>query len=215
MTRLSLTLLPLLAFSLTTQASNDSENLNIQSHILAEAWGDLDKDGQPEKALLLDVAIKGQNPALRMIQIFKGSEDEWQLWHVSQGGVLDSESGGLLGDPFESMTIERGALVIRHFGGSAQKWNYTHRYRFDGKAWPLIGATIKYGTQGCYQLFDYNLASGKAVHKQVSKQCWSDDVPPSTTTQLNIDKPKHHDLDSFTPGFNQLTIQQLETTIYY
>jgi hypothetical protein len=60
---------------------------------------------------------------------------------VSDHAVLDSNEGGVLGDPFQEVKIERGAVVITHYGGSRYRWGYTHRYRWQQNQWMLIGTT--------------------------------------------------------------------------
>lgn len=216
-------LLPLL-FSTTLYASkNDPEDHSEDnrftpvSGVLAEAIGDLDKDGKDEKVVALNVVVPGQPNAVRPLLIFKQDEyDNWFLWQTREGGILGSDQGGLLGDPFESLEISRGTIVIKHFGGSAQKWNYTHRFRFNGTEWPLIGTTIKYGIPGCYEIFDFNLANGKAIYKEIKRNCWSDEeIQPTQTQSLSIKLDKKPTLNNFSPGSNTLKIDQLDKTIYY
>ena len=61
------------------------------------------------------------------------------------GGVLPSEHGGMMGDPFEGLSIDRKCIVIHHFGGSRDKWKYTHRFRNQNRDWELVGSTIQFG----------------------------------------------------------------------
>ncbi|MFT5766122.1 MAG: hypothetical protein ACI8X3_003561, partial [Saprospiraceae bacterium] len=73
---------------------------------------------------------------------------------------------------FESLSIENGAIVLKHFGGSRQKWAYTHRFRFQNAAWELIGLTTE-SMSPCEEneIFDYNLSSGKVVYKKTYESC--------------------------------------------
>jgi hypothetical protein len=68
-------------------------------------------------------------------------DGKWQRSAVSDRCGLNSDEGGIWGDPFEEIRIERGALVIEHFGGSNWRWGITSRYRFQDNQWTLIGRT--------------------------------------------------------------------------
>ena len=65
----------------------------------------------------------------RMSNIYRLSNRQWQLWHQNKSIILSSQSGGVMGDPFENITIKEGAIAIDHFGGSRYKWMYTHQYK--------------------------------------------------------------------------------------
>lgn len=181
------------------------------------ATGDLDKDKIPERVVVYNTTRKVDMGDEREIRIFKKRNDEWELWHTSVGAVLPSEHGGMMGDPFEGITIERGAIVIKHFGGSNQKWTYTHRYRFQRNTWELIGATIKIGTP-CQEMevFDYNLSTGDYVYTKETERCDNSDKTISSIKEKKektrkIDKPK---MDRFYPGDNKFIINT-STTMYY
>ncbi|WP_419699572.1 hypothetical protein [Mucilaginibacter sp. NFX135] len=75
---------------------------------LMETKGDLDKDGIPELVVVFDTPKKVELGTERQLWIYKQNGSTWKLWHKSIGPVLSSEHGGMMGDPFESVTIERG-----------------------------------------------------------------------------------------------------------
>ena len=91
------------------------------------ATGDLTKDGLAERVVVYDTPVATDFGTARQLYIYQQKEGHWQLWQKINGGILPSENGGMMGDPFEGITIERGTIVITHFGGSRQKWTYTHR----------------------------------------------------------------------------------------
>jgi len=82
---------------------------------------------------------------------------------VSDDAVLDGDEGGAFGDPFESLSVEKGAVVIMHYGGSRDRWGYTHRYRYKDGQWMLIG--LSFGNTDTLNLehfdnHDINLVTG-------------------------------------------------------
>lgn len=139
---------------------------------LMEVKGDLDKDGIAELVVVFDTPKKVELGTERQLWIYKQNGSAWKLWHKSIGPVLSSEHGGMMGDPFLSVAIEHGCIVVNHFGGDADKWQYTHRYRYQNNNWYLIGAHIIWGRQ-CLQLcvYDYNLSTGKIKASINTQKC--------------------------------------------
>ena len=186
---------------------------------LASAKGDLDKDGQDEKAVVYDTGRQTDYGSEREIQIFKKKDTGWELWHKSVGPVMGSEQGGVMGDPFEGLSIENGSLVLSHFGGSREKWHYTHRFRFQNNDWQLIGATVNNGAPCDYfEDFDYNLSTGKIDYKKTTEDCEkSEEHPVTKTTQKDfVVKPKAlPSMDGFHPGENQIKLPKTDIEFYY
>lgn len=182
---------------------------------LTETEGDLDKDGISEKVIVYDTETEVDFGTERQIYIYKKKNDKWYLWKKSVGAILPSLHGGMMGDPFEGISIERNCIVIKHFGGSRQKWHYTHRFRYQNGGFQLIGATVNFGSPCDYFFnFDYNLSNGKINYEKETEDC---EIESSIIKKENlIIKLKTLPLmDGFYPGDNELTLLKSETTIYY
>jgi hypothetical protein len=85
---------------------------------------------------------------------------------VSDDAVLDGNEGGVYGDPFAELKIERGAVLVRHYGGSRDRWGYTDRYRWQQNTWMLIGRTETAGDKfypAMKDETDINLSTGLVV----------------------------------------------------
>lgn len=160
-------------FSKEIEVSNNNEEENnnitkekgfkIQDFIpvgwgtLSSVEGDLNKDG------LLDIAVVVENNNQRKFLILLKSEDNsYELSIESDNAILSSDAGGAWGDPFESISINRGSILISHYGGSAERWSSKYRFRLQDGGWYLIGATLEnYNSntlEGTYK--DYNLLTG-------------------------------------------------------
>lgn len=207
------------ALAVNTALAEEPGQEHITSKVIGEAMGDLDKDGIDEKVIVLDTGLDGEIGTQRTLLIYKKKQDKWALWHSSQGPILDSAHGGMMGDPFISVDIQRGAIVIDHFGGSRHKWSYTHRYRFNNKAWYLIGATINYGApcEGFFE-FDFNVTTGKAIYKTYQDGCPDEEIASNFKTEqkeLSVPVTKPIDMDEFYPGSNKLDIKEIGQEIYY
>ncbi|MCB0649706.1 MAG: hypothetical protein KDC85_00365 [Saprospiraceae bacterium] len=187
---------------------------------IGEATGDLDKDGQEEKVMVFNTDRMTDFGYEREIHVFKKEEGAWKLWQRSSTAVLPSEQGGTMGDPFEDISIENGAIVIKHLGGSRQKWSYTHRFRFQNSKWELIGASVEFGSRCDYwEYFDYNLSTGKINYKKETEIC--DEVTNEMKTTVTAEESftfklkKLPVMDGFRPGETGVMTPESEETIYY
>ena len=119
----------------------------IEEETLKEV--DLNGDGQADAAFVIsngrsDVNEKGEATFVKHVLVLALRVGDGKLHRsiVSDDAVLDGDEGGVFGDPFNSLLVERGAVVISHYGGSRDRWSYTHRYRYQNGQWMLIGLTI-------------------------------------------------------------------------
>ncbi len=172
--------------------------------LLTQASGDLNKDGVDEKIIVLNNGIISDFGEERTILIFKADNGAWKMWERATGAILPSENGGMMGDPFQSIKVENGALVINHFGGSRIKWEYTHRFRFQNEKWELIGATsISYAPCEEQQTFDYNLTSGNVIYKDERLTCTNGENEKVKEVRYNVNfnhkKKSLPTLDGFDP----------------
>lgn len=183
---------------------------------IAQAEGDLNKDGQPELVLVLDDLQSADDfGILRRIHIYRLENGQWKRWEEFRGGILSSESGGMMGDPFEAITIERGTIVINHFGGSRYKWTYTHRFRYQNGRWELIGATTLYGTPCEYwKTYDYNLSTGTVEVTEVFEDCDTDKETTNKFTFKHVIKPLP-ELHGFEPGETAVPMPKGKEDFYY
>ncbi|MFT5780516.1 MAG: hypothetical protein ACI837_003478 [Crocinitomicaceae bacterium] len=188
--------------------------------VIGEADGDLNKDGSLEKVIVYNTSREGDMGSERELCIYKVENNQWKIWFKSTSAVLSSESGGMMGDPFESVAIEKGCIVLNHFGGSREKWNYTHRFRYQDDFFHLIGATSIFGAPCDYwEEFDYNLSNGQATYKTESESCDDEGGNPVTTVTADEKFTKKLSslpaIASFSPGANKITIPGNNSVFYY
>ncbi|MCF8247166.1 MAG: hypothetical protein K9J37_20125 [Saprospiraceae bacterium] len=187
--------------------------------VMGDAKGDLDKDNVEEKVVVFNTDRQSDFGTERELHIYKQKDGGWELWHKSLGAVLPSEQGGVMGDPFEAVAIENGSLVLQHFGGSRQKWHYTHRFRYQNNAWQLIGATVNNGAPCDYfEDFDYNLSTGKINYKKTTEDCEKSEENPVTKTEkkdfvVKLASPPN--MASFRPGENEVKLPKSDIVFYY
>lgn len=116
-------------------------------HLLAQTTGELNKADKEVTALAL--ASDAENVPLEKLQetprllvlLFQAPEERLQLSALSDKVLLCKACGGVFGDPFEGLSIERGVVVVKHYGGSSDRWAYVYRFRYQEGDWFLIGKT--------------------------------------------------------------------------
>ncbi len=181
-----------------------------------KAYGDLDGENGDEAIIVYNVPTSDKGAFDRCLAIFRKENNSWILWHQTNSPIMDNQSGGVWGDPFSGVKIEKRAIVIEHFGGSRQKWQYIHRYRFQDNDWYLIGASGSGGAPCDYfDSLDYNLSTGEAIVKYWVEKCDdSDEILTSWTVKLKLkaDLPR---MDEFHPGATEIAVSEKDYSVYY
>ena len=135
--------------------------------ILAEAKGDLNQDQKSDAVVILTHSDSSPvNPQYqRILVVLLATDKGFELNTVSQTAVRSHHTGGILGDPFQELKIERGTFVITHYAGSRDRWGFSHRYRFQNDGWFLIGRTTLTEDTLSAESFkkDENLITGRVI----------------------------------------------------
>lgn len=110
---------------------------------------DLNGDGKPDAAFVIsngrfDATGPAESTVVKHVLILALRGDDGKLHRsvVSDAAVLDGDEGGAFGDPFEELSIAKGAVVIMHYGGSRDRWGFTQQYRYQNGQWLLIGLSF-------------------------------------------------------------------------
>jgi hypothetical protein len=144
--------------------------------VKARAEGDLNKDGRNDVAAIL--IFDGENsgkekfedyPRL-LVFLLRQPDDTLQLSAASDQVILGKNMGGVYGDPFQSLKIEHGTVVVNHYGGSREKWGNVYRFRYQEGDWFLIGKTIftSDSLSRKKDTTDTNLLTGKVIETKVT-----------------------------------------------
>jgi len=121
-----------------------------------------------------------------------------------------------MGDPFQKIDIIRNCIVIDHFGGSREKWNYTHRYRFQNDNFYLIGATVIIESPCDYiESLDYNLSTAKAIYSTKKDNCENGTKKEDLKKEFSLQLQKLPLMDGFYPGNNESNIPDSTISMYY
>lgn len=119
--------------------------------LLEAAEGDLNGDGRADMALVAahdeeqsePNETTWQEPRLLVIALRDGG-GKLRRSAAAAGAVMCRGCGGVFGDPFAGVSIERGAVVVNHYGGSRERWAFADRFRYEGDRWVHIGETERH-----------------------------------------------------------------------
>jgi len=141
--------------------------------VLDSVCGDLDNDGIDELAVVYNMKEPDSGDGYkRSIVVYKVQEQAWNPIDESKSAVRGSSEGGMMGDPYEEIEIEKGILIIYHSGGSRWKWSDTDKYRYQNNRFELIGYKGSYGAPCDYwQSVDFNLSTGKLNFEREKDDC--------------------------------------------
>ncbi len=143
--------------------------------IVDTVTGDLDKDAIKELAVAYNTGDEAEGVPRELI-IYKLENQQWKEWKRSSQALYTSRDGGMMGDPFGAIEIEKGILLISQNGGSSWKWGFTDKYRFQSGDFYLIGYTSISGKPCEYwKEVDFNLSTGKMIVKKEYENCESED----------------------------------------
>jgi hypothetical protein len=137
--------------------------------ILSEADGDLNKDGLSDKVMVIrsDAEDKAKNNSPRHLIILFGIKGgEYKLILNITKPIMKKNEGGSGGDPFSGIYINKGYLLIEHYGGTGNlKWGMTYRYQYKKDDLYLIGKTLYSNKMNSRESLkkDVNLLTGKII----------------------------------------------------
>lgn len=207
-------------FSITICKSQEANNkAQIQTPKTFKALqtkdGDLDKDGIPERVVVYNTPKMTDMGTQRQIYIYKKQNTQWVLWQTIIGAVLPSKHGGMMGNPFEGMSIINHCIVLYHAGGSRERWHYTHKFRYQNNQFQLIGATTNVNMP-CNSIisFDYNLSNGKMIYKKETAYCQKENTV-ILKKEYTVKPKQLPTMTGFYPGNNKLVLPNSKITVYY
>lgn len=105
--------------------------------VLDSARGDLNLDGIEDILIVLKKPKENEtsnvidSPEKRPLLLFIGQKNnEFKLVARNDATVLCFDCGGIMGDPYQGITIKNGYFSVEHYGGSAWRWTRVITYKY-------------------------------------------------------------------------------------
>lgn len=111
--------------------------LSPKENVLDTAITDFNNDGLNDLVIVSEnIADEEQN---RSLIILSNSANGFVVSSKSKAAVLCKTCGGVFGDPYAGISVNKNVLNIYHYGGSNWKWTNNFTFRFQNNQWELIG----------------------------------------------------------------------------
>jgi hypothetical protein len=135
--------------------------------------GDLNGDGRPDMAVVLEYAdtvtelrpdsIENTGkPRILLVLLRDSVGNGYRVAVQNNTFLLRDGEGGMAGDPYAGIGISDGVLEV-YFQFLRESLSYKFRYR--GRAFCLIGAFDAGGDPHSFESWDYNFSTKKAKHE--------------------------------------------------
>ncbi|HET9501908.1 MAG TPA: hypothetical protein VFO93_00100 [Hymenobacter sp.] len=114
--------------------------------VLAAERGDLNRDALPDWAVVLHRPDEQKtsnvidHPTKRPLLLFVGGAGgTYTLAARTDNAVYCIDCGGMMGDPFQGVTIKSGYFTVEHYGGSSWRWTRFVTFKYDqaSRTWLL------------------------------------------------------------------------------
>ena len=149
---------------------------------LAAMSGDLNRDGKSDMVLAL--ITKGETDtgeADRLLLILFKTARGYSVAAKTTDVLMCKGCGGVFGDPFAGIDIDKNVLTVHHYGGSAWRWSEDLKFRYQHNDFYLIGKEnySYWDVKMCEKLDDFagtdreetNFITGDHYVKKISENC--------------------------------------------
>ncbi|EHQ88479.1 hypothetical protein [Desulfosporosinus youngiae] len=143
--------------------------------IKSSAEGDLNMDSLLDIVAVIEKKDDEDSSFPRILFVLVQDKDRsYTLTVKTATAIMRANEGGVWGDPFESISVDRGSILLSFCGGSNWRWYKQYRFRFQDNGWYLIGATLGSYFTGTTtrenaDQEDYNLLTGETIIKKAGE----------------------------------------------
>lgn len=94
--------------------------------VIAACEGDLNEDGQQDYLVVFEYLDDDRE----LIVLVNTGHGTYRVAARSKNAVLRSDDGGVYGDPFVRIWVDKGSFGVDHFGGSNWKWSNNSGFEY-------------------------------------------------------------------------------------
>ncbi|MDR2237128.1 MAG: hypothetical protein LBE92_13485 [Chryseobacterium sp.] len=154
---------------------------------IAEAKGDLDKDGKDETVLVFNTPVKSSskmdmnNGVIRVMYIIRDSNGKSQIWKENKTLIFSSGTGFYPEGNTLTIAIRNSSLIIeQEFStNSRHTQNYRHIFRFQNGDFYLIGSKDEFADTCDFNFMnEINFSTGKIIIDKTFSSCDDDSKVP-------------------------------------
>lgn len=212
--------------SLNFQAQNLKDfNIPKGYQKIAEAKGDLDKDGKEETVFVFNTHIKsnskfdGNNGVVRALYIIKNNNGKSRIWKENRTLLFSSGTGFYPQDNSLKIEIKNNTFTVeQQFSTNSRHTQaYRHIFRFQNGDFYLIGSRDEFDDTCDFEfLNEINFSTGKAVIDKKYSSCDDDaEIPDDYHKEfIHPFKPLIR-MDDFRIGENKIKVPGSDEYLYF
>ncbi|SFN60833.1 hypothetical protein SAMN05421594_3535 [Chryseobacterium oleae] len=192
---------------------------------IAEAKGDLDKDGKDETVIIFNTDKKtnldDRDDFLRSFFILKDIDGQLKIWKENNSVLFSSGMGFYPeSNAAPEISIKNNSLSITQIfnTNSRHTQTYKHTFRFQNGDFYLIGSSDRFeDTCDFNNLNEINFSTGKVIIDEEHGSCDEDEriIPKDIHKELIHPFKTLIKMNNFTIGENKFKIPGLKREIYY
>ena len=184
----------LIFLSVTNLSAQNLKNFQVPKGYtqIAEAKGDLDKDGKDETVLVFDTNIKASDKQnlegtvdyKRVFYILKKENSVLKVWKENSAIIFSSGFGFYPSDNTLEVTIQNNCLVIgqQFFTNPRHTQKYKHTFRFQNGDFYLIGLQDHFEDTCDFSFTnEINFSTGKVIVDKEYSSCEDDAKVPQNS----------------------------------
>ena len=135
---LALSLLTASSFAQTKIPTSVSSQVPAGWTVKEVIKGQLNNDTKQDMVVVVENKNTEEIP--RKIMIFFADDKNYKLSGTSDLAVFCEKCGGIFGDPYNGVQIDKKKIIINNYGGSAWRWtdDFTFAYSRIDQQWQLV-----------------------------------------------------------------------------
>jgi hypothetical protein len=124
--------------------------------IIDTAKGDFNEDKKTDIVLVIEA--KEQSDKQRGVIILEGYNTTYKVNTIALKALRCKQCGGAFGDPYDGISFKENIVTLSDYGGSSWRWSESFVFRYQNKAWQLIGLSSMYfHVTGCDENCDVSM----------------------------------------------------------
>lgn len=133
----------------TSSAMRDDDTIGLATEgasVVMKVSGDADGDGDADVLVVIERERDQANHPRGLLIFLRSRDGSLTEALESPEAILCSACGGMMGDPLQGLTVEKGELTLHFEGGSRELWSseYGFAYMPEHKRWRLV-RIVHYG----------------------------------------------------------------------
>jgi hypothetical protein len=106
----------------------------------------------------------------RILFILKGREDGFSIDCQANELILTSGQGGMMGDPYQGVSVSGNKICTSFWGGSRDKWNLSHCFIHQNNNWILWSTETSGGNAVLMYHMKYDFETGNFNYEYVEEE---------------------------------------------